>query len=413
MTAIISVLNKKAVAVAADSAVTIDDKKVYMHGEKLFALSPNAPVAVAIYGNLNLISVPWDILVKEYAKHLYQQPPFPSLKDYAMQFFEFLHQRHFYLSPQIQKTRLQRDMLIYAKSIITNTIVDYANMAPADLERRYEQQITDLLNGQYANITIMESLNHLSLEDFIAENDALIDYVISCIQVDFHIQTNKASLSDLLYRVFCSQIAITNHTGLVFVGYGEEEIYPSLYNYEIRDIINCRIAAKENKESRVVIDNPDNPTISSFAQNDMFHAIVKGISPEVKNCYADAFKETYQDIISKINSLIPEGSPKLDGAIQTTLNQYYNQMLTDYQTKANHKAYDNYIKPIVDSIGALDKLDLADFAENIIKVTEIRRNIMTEQLNTVGGPIDVLVITKGDGLVWMKRKQYIEHSINP
>lgn len=185
MTAIISVLNKKAVAVAADSAVTIDDKKVYMHGEKLFALSPNAPVAVAIYGNLNLISVPWDILVKEYAKHLNQQPPLSSLKDYAMQFFEFLHQRHFYLSPQIQKARLRGDMLIYVKSIITDSIADYANMSPADLERRYEQQISEILNGKYANISIMESLNNLNLADFIADNDALIDNVISSIHADF------------------------------------------------------------------------------------------------------------------------------------------------------------------------------------------------------------------------------------
>ena len=220
-------------------------------------------------------------------------------------------------------------------------------------------------------------------------------------------------MSDLLYRVFCSEIAITNHTGLVFVGYGEDEIYPSLYNYEIRDIVNGRVAAKEIKGNRVVIDNPDTPTISSFAQNDMFHAVVKGISPEVKSCYADAFKETYQNLVSKINSLIPNGTPKLDDAIQTTLNRYFKQVAQDYQTKADNKAYDSYIKPIVESIGALDKLDLADFAENIIKVTEIRRNIITEQLNTVGGPIDVLVITKGDGLVWMKRKQYIDHNINP
>ena len=39
MTSIIAALNKKAVAVAADSAVTIGDKKVYNEGEKLFELS--------------------------------------------------------------------------------------------------------------------------------------------------------------------------------------------------------------------------------------------------------------------------------------------------------------------------------------------------------------------------------------
>ena len=32
---------------------------------------------------------------------------------------------------------------------------------------------------------------------------------------------------------------------------------------------------------------------------------------------------------------------------------------------------------------------------------------------TVGGPIDVAVITKGDGFVWVKRKHYFEAEYNP
>jgi len=32
---------------------------------------------------------------------------------------------------------------------------------------------------------------------------------------------------------------------------------------------------------------------------------------------------------------------------------------------------------------------------------------------TVGGPIDVAVITKGDGFVWVKRKHYFRAELNP
>ena len=409
MTAIITILNKKAAAVAADSAVTIDEKKVYMNGEKLFSLAPNIPVAVAIYGNLNLISVPWDILIKEYGKYLTTQQPFPTLKDYAIHFFDFLHQKNFYITLQEQQSRLKSDMLIFAKAIITNRIQNYHNLPAADLKREFDQIVVSLLNSQYAQITVMESLNNLSLANFQAENDAIIDDVITSLHVEYNFQPEKTSLADFLYRVFCSIIPITNHTGLVFAGYGNNEIYPRLYNYEVRDIINGRIAAKEKK---VIIDNSDLPTISSFAQNDMFHAIVKGISPEVNKSYKEAFKEMMEGLISKLNELIPDGNPKLDDAIQATINQYYPQIENTYLSNSNNRSFNSYIKPLVDSIGALDKLDLAEFAENIIKVTEIRKNIITDQLNTVGGPIDVLVITKGDGLVWMKRKQYIDLSIN-
>jgi hypothetical protein len=37
---------------------------------------------------------------------------------------------------------------------------------------------------------------------------------------------------------------------------------------------------------------------------------------------------------------------------------------------------------------------------------------MTDSLETVGGPIDVAVISKGDGLVWVKRKHYFPAELN-
>ena len=32
---------------------------------------------------------------------------------------------------------------------------------------------------------------------------------------------------------------------------------------------------------------------------------------------------------------------------------------------------------------------------------------------TVGGPIDVAVISKGDGFIWIKRKHYFDPKLNP
>ena len=70
MTAIVGVLNKHAVAIAADSAVTIGGKKVFNSANKIFSLSKRAPVAIATYNNANLNNVPWEIVIKEYRKHL-------------------------------------------------------------------------------------------------------------------------------------------------------------------------------------------------------------------------------------------------------------------------------------------------------------------------------------------------------
>jgi hypothetical protein len=38
---------------------------------------------------------------------------------------------------------------------------------------------------------------------------------------------------------------------------------------------------------------------------------------------------------------------------------------------------------------------------------------MSTETETVGGPVDVAVISKGDGFVWIKRKHYFRPELNP
>ena len=38
---------------------------------------------------------------------------------------------------------------------------------------------------------------------------------------------------------------------------------------------------------------------------------------------------------------------------------------------------------------------------------------MSLERETVGGPIDVAVISKGDGFIWIERKHYFRPELNP
>lgn len=117
MTSIVGALNKKAVAVAADSAVTVGDKKVYNEGEKLFELSHYAPVGIAIYGNLELINVPIDVLIKNYANNL-KKSTFSTLREYVNDFFDKLRQQNYFISEEWQRKALKNDFLIYIKATV-------------------------------------------------------------------------------------------------------------------------------------------------------------------------------------------------------------------------------------------------------------------------------------------------------
>ena len=72
---------------------------------------------------------------------------------------------------------------------------------------------------------------------------------------------------------------------------------------------------------------------------------------------------------------------------------------------------EHYIDNLIDTVAYLSKEDLSDMADNLVRMTCLKRHI-TSELESVGGPVDVAVITKGDGFIWIKRKHYFEASLN-
>ena len=91
MTAIVGILNKQAIAVAADSAVTVGGgMKIYNTANKLFTLTKRHPVGVAIYNDASYNGcVPWEVVIKMYRNHL-QDTSFPTVKGYATDLISYL-----------------------------------------------------------------------------------------------------------------------------------------------------------------------------------------------------------------------------------------------------------------------------------------------------------------------------------
>ena len=202
MTAIVRVLNKHAVTIAADSAITIGGKKIFNSANKIFALSQKAPVAITTYNNANLNNVPWEIVIKKYRKYFSTTE---ELKESQKQNFSlFLHSwikelPHDQQSEQFINTYLKHRLIKLCQNRVSR----------------------DCFNG-------------LSLEDFATVCQESTDYAIT--QIPFNL--NKDYVTELLYSVFICNVWPYNYSGLVFTGYGEDEIYPSLYSYRTYSIIN-------------------------------------------------------------------------------------------------------------------------------------------------------------------------------
>src|SRR5579859_6157822 len=89
MTSEIAVMNQRAVALAADSGVTlIDGGTVVVRNDqrKLFNLIEQRPVGVMFFGVADILGHPWEHLIEHYQKKAGRTPDFAHVRDYATSF---------------------------------------------------------------------------------------------------------------------------------------------------------------------------------------------------------------------------------------------------------------------------------------------------------------------------------------
>ena len=92
MSAGICIMNQNAVAMAADSAVTIGGGiAIHNSVNKLFSLSRIQPIGAIIYANANFMHTPVEIILKQYRREIDSEKRyFDCLEDYVNDFLLFL-----------------------------------------------------------------------------------------------------------------------------------------------------------------------------------------------------------------------------------------------------------------------------------------------------------------------------------
>lgn len=425
MTAIVAVLNKHAVSVAADSAATIsssNNQKVFNTANKLFTLSKYHPISVAIYNNSELVGIPWEIIVKEYRKHLGEKA-FHSLKEYADDLFRFMHDRHYFVTPENQRLHLFSVMMNFMGeaifSVRGNNLSITGSALTVGIEQLLDQIIADM-NG-FDSYPTYDTFDEDSFGNFLKTE---IDNVLSSLSSELNVVLKRAKVVNTFYLLFTKKIplqllykkyqhfpSLLTFSGIVFTGFGDSEIFPSLYSYRVQYVIDGKLSVVN--ESSISINTNDDVFIQPFAQADVMATLIDGIAPVVKEIYfkglADPIKNLLKDISNQVRPVNRKLSDNIDKFISIDLQRYINS----YILKCDQQRLDSYTAPLVRSVAMLEKEDLADFAESLISITSVKRKMNLNEQNTVGGPIDVLVMSKGDGAVWMKRKHYFDPSLNP
>jgi hypothetical protein len=101
VTAEIAIMNKIGIAMAADSAVTVnvatkhgEKQKAFNSSTKLFTISKYQPIGLMIYGEAEILGVPWETIIKLFRENLGKTSK-DSVKEYSELFIRYLNNFNF------------------------------------------------------------------------------------------------------------------------------------------------------------------------------------------------------------------------------------------------------------------------------------------------------------------------------
>ncbi|MCL2147768.1 MAG: hypothetical protein FWH47_00270 [Methanomassiliicoccaceae archaeon] len=419
MTSEILLMNAKCVVLAADSAVTVGDK-IY-RADKIFKLSRRQPIAVMSYGNADISGMPLELLVNEYRSRLGDRT-FPTVEECTADFLGFLEKGgadDFRENPFITRGHIDREVRrmthSFWKDVTDETFrelvsrvyggMDRTEGSVGELFRTLRGDFEEVLERHLANIskgvdrsraaTMLQGVEGALNGQFIEETDS----------VDPHLKfsDHQVVVSEIIANTLASG-RNPDYTGMVIAGYGSEEYAPSYHEHFVYGLSYDGLNSMEKNRVSIGIDNPS--WISPFAQDDVVRSFIYGIDD---NMYLKTVEDLREMLSHSADTII-----KLTGATDKTemVKKLNVELVEKYKKDILYYTYNHYKCPIESAVEFLSKDEMALMAESMINFMSLKKRVSNEA-ETVRGPVDVAVISRNEGLVWVKRKHFFNMELNP
>jgi hypothetical protein len=427
MTAEIIVLNREGIAIAADSAVTSslgEIDKISTSANKLFSLSDKHPVGIMVYGNSTLMDMPWETIVKVYRSTYLPKNGFPTLEEYAKNFISFLSYKNIRFQPFAERLYVQyfvSDVLRIIREIILQNMATITGEDQNIDENELSRIIKKTVNDAYSYYNNLSSL-YVTAEQsrFIFKKyKRQIKDLIDSFSHEFPISNNDLlRLNELLISAFSKSILDGVSSGVVFAGFGEKEFLPMVKAYNIEGIVQIN---QNNTELEILkfMENQDkssasevNAAVIPYAQQEMACRFMEGVDPDYVEAEMEFLSDLFKDYADKVVSQLNKYNEATKKKILRKLKRYGQSMTKEFGENMEYFKDDRFTSPTVEAVGRLSKNELASMAEALVYITSLKRKVSSES-ETVAEPIDVAVITKGDGFIWIKRKHYFDPKLNP
>ena len=246
-------------------------------------------------------------------------------------------------------------------------------------------------------------LDDITLEQFVSEYGEEVEKAANDRLPVFGITVTsdlRDSLNHLMLAILRSDIRSAAYTGLVFAGLGSKELFPTLVALELDGVYFGR--ARTMNHTLVDIDRRgETAAVVPFAQKDMPERFILGIDKRFEGALEKIATSMVSDVVGQAGDAFDEDQGEL---IRAAAARQFKDGLD--QLKRNSE---ETLKTVVNH---MSKKELGEVAFSLVELTSRKRRYSTD-METVGGPIDVAILTRNEGFVWVRRKHYFDADLNP
>jgi len=414
MTSEIAVMNQRAVALAADSAVTlVDGGTVVVRNEqrKLFNLIDKKPVGLMFFGLADLMGHPWEHLIEHYQK---KQPTQGSatIREYAASFTGILDG----LTEFFPKDRYRDEY----RRILASVFRYVFHLA------QFLRESQDPSAPEVGDTAVLETAIERVWRDYQFRDDGSARANLSCFPKDFGAtvaaQYGEAAAELIAYGfapfglgkqatqklkeigVFCvvKDLFLEDVAGLVFAGFGNDERYPVVVTWFVSGIIGGY--AKRMEASADVIDGEVRSKIRVFADSEVTNAFIRGIDLNLERRLYGGFRMMMHGLVDQVVGALPGMESSARETIRDRFQrdfvpkymESFHRMMAEYQQQA-------FINPVLRVLEIAARNELAETASQLVSLNIFKKRIMAHR-ETVGGAVDVAVISRENGFQWWSKQ---------
>ena len=410
MTSEVLILNKRAVVLGADSAVTTsggEHPRYSKSANKIFEISGNGRIAAAIYGNASIDLVPWELVLKLFRTHL-GTTTFSTVKEYSGELVAFLSGNDQLFPAALRAKWVEQQFDTALKLVLeeaTRNCPDVIENGVPVADRAALWSIEAArIRGILDPTGISDTLSQTLLDDLLNNIGPWVtraqDQLNSVPELAAVHATDLAELGHKL-RYGLPHLILGN-TGLVIAGYGEDQIFPAYEQLEVYGHIGDEFCYKGRKSFEVT--HTGLAEIQPLAQTSMIDMFTDGFGTSLERIIDCQGKAAFEKVFS---ALAANGIPVPPALADSIAQQCHNDFMLEWK-RENWKQNFN---PLIGVLQNLTVEEMAHLAESLLGLESLKERV-TSASESVGGPIDVAVITKSEGLVWIKRKHYFDANLN-